>query len=158
MERLPFFSAAWAEAVQEAINRGPSPEARAVKLQSYWEWVEQAGATFDGSLSVKVTQAPAESGLEGSCLLLALAGGRCTAARITTERDAADATFRLTARYADWQALLAGFDMGKAVMYRKIRLEGGDVLQFFHRIFYFIETLACAAQVPTRLPEETAAD
>lgn len=158
MERLQFFSGPWAEAVREAINRGPSPETKAAKLPGYWEWVDKAAESFDGSLSLKVTQAPPETGLEGKCLLLSLQGGRCTAARIVSEQEAAGATYRLTSRYADWPRLLAGYDMGRAVMYRMIRLEGGDLLEFFHRIYYFIEALACAAAVPTSLPTETAAD
>jgi hypothetical protein len=158
MERLQFFSGPWAEAVREAVNRGPSPETKAAKLPGYWEWVDNAAQSFDGSLSIKVTHAPPGSGLEGKCLLLSLQGGRCTAARIVSEQEAAEATYRLTSRYDDWRSLLAGYDMGRAVMYRMIRLEGGDLLQFFHRIFYFIEALACAAAVPAFLPDETAAD
>jgi len=158
VERLQFFSGEWAEAVREAINRGPSPETREAKLPGYWAWVDEAAGSFDGSLSIKLTHTPPGSGLEDRCLLLSLRWGECTDARIASEQETAGATYRLTSRYDDWRRLLSGYDMGRAVMYRMLRLEGGDLFEFFRRIFYFVEALACLASVPAYLPDETAAD
>ena len=48
-----------------------------------------------------------------------------------------------------WREIMAGFDMGKAVMYRKLLLEKGEVLEFFKSIYYWTESLACIQRVPT---------
>ena len=34
-----FFSPAWAESVREALEAGPSEQARAGKLQEYWDFI-----------------------------------------------------------------------------------------------------------------------
>ena len=44
--------------------------------------------------------------------------------------------------------MLAGYDVGKMVMYRKLMLEKGDTLQFFTAAFYWTELLAAIQSVP----------
>ena len=44
---------------------------------------------------------------------------------------------------------MGGFDMGKAVMYRKLLLEKGEVLEFFKSIYFWTESLACVQRIPT---------
>jgi hypothetical protein len=62
--------------------------------------------------------------------------------------------FLLAGAHADWQAMLAGYDVGKMVMYRKLMLEKGDTLQFFMAAFYWTELLAAIQSVPVKLPEQ----
>ena len=47
---------------------------------------------------------------------------------------------------------MAGFDMGKAVMYRKLLLEKGEVLDFFKSVYYWTESLASIQRIPTAFP------
>jgi hypothetical protein len=48
----------------------------------------------------------------------------------------------------DWKALHEGYDAQRTVMYRKIVLEEGDLLEFFKAIYFFVESLAVICSVP----------
>jgi hypothetical protein len=37
-------------------------------------------------------------------------------------------------------------------MYRRLRLEKGDVFRFFNRIYFFTEALVALSKVPASLP------
>jgi hypothetical protein len=50
--------------------------------------------------------------------------------------------------YADWQALHGGYDAQRTVMYRKILVEEGNVLEFFKGIYFFTECLGLIGKVP----------
>ncbi len=39
-------------------------------------------------------------------------------------------------------------------MYRKLLLEQGNLLEFFKAIYFFVESLALIAKVPTEFPAE----
>jgi hypothetical protein len=45
-----------------------------------------------------------------------------------------------------------GYDAQRTVMYRKILLEQGNLLEFFKTIYFFAECLAVIGQVPARYP------
>ena len=53
-----------------------------------------------------------------------------------------EATYVLAADYHDWKALFEGYDALRTVMYRKLLLEEGDLLEFFKAIYFFVECLA----------------
>jgi hypothetical protein len=55
--------------------------------------------------------------------------------------------------YADWRALHDGYDAQRTVMYRKILLEEGSLLEFFKTIYFFVECLAIVGTVPASYPE-----
>ena len=139
----------WCEAVKEAVNSGPPPEERSAKLESYWQWVERAGKDFTGSLALEVSGLP-----EGPSRYVELTfeNGTCTAVRPVSRDEAQQATFLLSIPYQVWPDLIAGYDMGKAVMYRKIRMLSGELLAFYNRVFYFIEVLSSVRRVPAQLP------
>ena len=59
---------------------------------------------------------------------------------------------RLAMDYADWKALHDGYDAQRTVMYRKILLEDGNLLQFFKAIYFFVECLAIIGAVPAAYP------
>jgi hypothetical protein len=54
--------------------------------------------------------------------------------------------------YADWRALHDGYDAQRTVMYRKILLEDGQLLEFFKTIYFFVECLAIIGRVPAHYP------
>ena len=54
--------------------------------------------------------------------------------------------------YRDWKALHDGYDAQRTVMYRKIMLEDGDLLEFFKAIYFFVECLAVIGAVPAAYP------
>ena len=54
--------------------------------------------------------------------------------------------------YPDWKALHEGYDPQRTVMYRKILLEDGDLLEFFKGIYFFVESLAVIGTVPASYP------
>ncbi|SEG87469.1 hypothetical protein SAMN05444920_10678 [Nonomuraea solani] len=133
---MRFFTPEWAEAARAAVDAGPVQEG---KLPSYWTWIERArtGYTATWALGVRET---------GAYLVLTWKDGKCVEAEITSDPAAAD--FVLAAGETTWADLRNGGDPGRAVMYRGVRLERGEVLAFFRVIYFFIESLATLSRIP----------
>jgi hypothetical protein len=153
-EPIVFFSREWAKAAKDAMNAGPSEEARAKKIERFWEWIEKAKQHVNCQLGLAVRGLPTNGRRPGrDCLLLDLERGRCVRARLVPREDAErTATYILSGSGEDWREIMGGFDMGKAVMYRKLMLEKGEVLEFFKSIYYWTESLACIQRIPTEFP------
>jgi hypothetical protein len=148
-----FMTTAWAQDCQSVINEWPGDERKASKLQDFWDWINMISPFVTGRLALSVRDMP--PGADGDTLVLDLDGGTVTAASVLDRADAqASAVFLLAGSYADWQALLAGYDVGKMVMYRKLMLEKGDTLQFFMAAFYWTELLAAIQSVPAQVLEQ----
>ena len=148
-----FMTTAWAQDCQSAINGWPGDERKASKLQDFWDWINMISPFVTGRLALSVRDMP--PGADGDTLVLDLDGGTVTAASVLDRADAqASAVFLLAGVYADWQAMLAGYDVGKMVMYRKLMLEKGDTLQFFMAAFYWTELLAAIQSVPAQVLEQ----
>lgn len=141
-----FFSAEWAARVAVVVDAGPARETRAEKLDTYWDWIDRVRAGYQGSWALSVRHLPPHGEL--ACLVLEWRDGRCVGARIADAQSSESAAFLLSADYTDWQALLGGYDPGRAVMYRKLLLERGTVLDFFRVVYFFIEVLRCVVAVP----------
>jgi hypothetical protein len=45
-----------------------------------------------------------------------------------------------------------GYDAQRTVMYRKILLEDGELLEFFKAIYFFVECLTVIAALPADYP------
>jgi hypothetical protein len=140
----PFFTLSWAEAVRDAVDDGPGDDVRARKLPTYWEWIDRARARHDGTWLLAAPDLPGH-------LLLEWEQGRCTRAEIVGPEEAVGATFVLSAPLEAWRELLDGADAGRLVMYRRIRLERGDVLAFFRIVYFVVESLAAIGRVPARV-------
>jgi hypothetical protein len=147
-----FFSAEWADAVGDALNAGPSAEARSGKLQMYWDFFELIKGFYQASWALGCRDLPAALGGSPSYLYLSWAGGAVTACRIIGPDDPLAATYVLGMEYADWKALHEGYDAQRTVMYRKILLEDGDLLEFFKAAYFFVECLAVIGSVPADYP------
>lgn len=152
-----FFSAGWAEAVRDAVDRGPAGEVRATKLDDYWDWVDRAREDYGESWALCVRDLPTPGGRSSAYLLLTWSSGRCADGRIVEVGELPQATYVLAGDYADWVDLLSGYDPGRMVMYRRIVLERGPVLPFFRLIYFVIESLGCLARVRAALPVKDAA-
>lgn len=146
---IQFFSPQWAEAAREAWNAGPSEEVKATKLDKYWSWIEEARERTDGALGLAVDDLPGDG---PDCLVLHLEKGLCTRAELRPREQAEpETTYLLTGTYEDWRELMNGYDAGKTIMYRKLRLEHGELLDFFKAAYLWTESLACLQQIPTEL-------
>ena len=60
--------------------------------------------------------------------------GTVTGCQIIGPDEPPGATYVLGMEYADWKALYEGYDAQRTVIYRKMMLEDGDLLQFFTAI------------------------
>jgi hypothetical protein len=144
-----FFSPEWAEDVRAAVDRGPDAAVRAAKLDTYWSWIARARAGYSSSWALGVRDLPGR----GPCYLrLGWKDGVCADAAVIGPGDPFDATYTLSADLAAWRALLDGEDPGRIVMYRRLRLQDGDVLRFFRGVYFFVESVALIGRVPARLP------
>jgi SCP-2 sterol transfer family len=143
----------WAQDLRATINGWPSEEQKASKLQDFWDWIAMIRPFVTGRLALSVRDLPAGTG-DGDTLVLDFDGGAVTAASVSERAVAeADAVFLLAGSYADWTAMLEGFDVGKMVMYRKLMLEKGDTLMFFTAAFFWTELLAAIQSVPAEVLE-----
>jgi hypothetical protein len=142
-----FMTQGWARECQAVFNAWPGEQRQASKLQDFWDWINMIRPFVTGRLALSVRDMP--DGADGDTLALDFEGGAVTAASVLSRADAEPgAVFLLAGSYADWQQMLAGYDVGKMVMYRKLMLEKGDTLQFFTAAFYWTELLAAIQSVP----------
>jgi hypothetical protein len=146
-----FFTPEWAEDVRAAVEAGPGPDTRAAKLPAYWEWIDRARTAYSSSWALGVRDLP---GAAPSYLRLGWKDGTCAQAAVIGPDDPLQATYVLAADLSTWRGLLTGEDPGRIVMYRRLRLESGDVLRFFRGIFFFVESVALMARVPAHLPQD----
>jgi hypothetical protein len=148
-----FFSPEWAAEVRDALIAGPSEQARAAKLQEYWDFFERIKSAYPASWALGCRDLPAELGGSPSYLFVRWGGGTVTDCSIIGPDQPLAATYVLAMDYADWKALHDGYDAQRTVMYRKLLLEDGDLLQFFKAIYFLVECLTVIAEVPARYPE-----
>ena len=151
-----FFSKEWADAVRDALAAGPSEQARAGKLQMYWDFFELIKSLYPASWALGCPDLPAELGDGPAYLFVQWAGGTVTDCRLIGPDQPLDATYVLDMQYADWKALHEGYDAQRTVMYRKILLEDGNLLEFFKTIYFFVESLAVIGGAPATYPEVAA--
>src|SRR6202050_1375488 len=137
----------WAQECQAVFNAWPGEQRQASKLQEFWDWINMIRPFVTGRMALSVRDMP--DGAVGDTLALDFQSGEVMGASVLSRADAeADAVFLLAGSYADWQQMLAGYDVGKRVMYPKLMLEKGDTLQFFTAAFYWTELLAAIQSVP----------
>jgi hypothetical protein len=147
-----FFSNEWAGEVRAALIAGPSEQARAGKLQEYWDFFEMIKGRYPASWALGCRSLPASLGEGPAYLFVQWGGGTVTDCKIIGPDDPLDATYVLNMDYEDWKALHDGYDAQRTVMYRKIRLEDGQLLEFFKAIYFFAECLAVIGAVPAAYP------
>lgn len=147
-----FMTADWAHEIQRVFNGWPDADRKASKLQDFWDWIDMISPFVTGRLALTVRDIPA--GGEGDTLVLDFDAGAVTTASVRERAEAqADAVFLLAGSYADWQDMLAGYDVGKMVMYRRLMLEKGDTLMFFTAAFFWTELLAAIQSIPVEVLE-----
>ena len=145
-----FFTKEWADAVRDALTAGPDERALAVKLQEYWDFFDWLKSVYPASWALGCRDLP---GLASPAyLFVQWSGGTVTDCRIIGPDDPLQATYVLGMDYRDWKALHDGYDAQRTVMYRKIILEQGDLLEFFKAIYFFVESLAVIGAVPAAYP------
>jgi hypothetical protein len=150
-----FFSKDWAEAVGDALTAGPSEKIRAGKLQEYWAFFDFIKGGYPASWALGCRDLPSAATGAGApaYLFVQWGGGAVTDCRIIGPDSPLEATYVLGMDYADWKALHEGYDAQRTVMYRKILLEDGNLLEFFKSIYFFVECLAVLGAVPAGYPE-----
>jgi len=142
-----FFSKQWADSVRDALAAGPSAQARAGKLQEYWDFFDRIKDDYQASWALGCRD------LGPAYLFVQWDGGTVTDCHVIGPDDPLEATYVLGMDYRDWKALHEGYDAQRTVMYRKIVLEEGDLLEFFKAIYFFVESLAVIGSVPGVYPE-----
>ena len=141
-----FFTPAWAESVREALQAGPSEQDREGKLQEYWDFIAYIRSVYPASWALGCREL-------GSYLFIRWADGAVAECRIVGPDEPLEAIYVLGMDYPDWKALHEGYDAQRTVMYRKIVLEEGELLQFFKAVYFFVEYLNIIGSVPATYPE-----
>jgi hypothetical protein len=154
MTEPEFFSPEWAAAVQDALTAGPPEADRDGKLPIYWDFFDRVKAGYASSWALGCRDLPA--GKPAALYVQWDGGGAVTDCRITGPEDGQAATYVLGMDYADWQALHDGYDPERTVLYRKVLVEEGDILEFFKAIYFFTECLAIIGKVPASYKLELA--
>ncbi len=148
-----FFSKEWADQVREVLQTGPTAADKEGKLQEYWDFFDLVRSMYPGSWALGCRDLPAEYGGAPAYLYVQWEGGNVADCRIIGPDDPLEATFVLTMDYADWKALHEGYDAQRTVMYRKILIEEGDILEFFKGIYFFVECLALIGAIDADYPQ-----
>jgi len=161
-----FFTNQWADSVRDALTAGPSAQARAGKLQEYWDFFDRIRDAYQASWALGCRD------LGPAYLFIQWGGGTVTDCHVIGPDDPPPtysvhgglpppvppgpgpfmATYVLGMDYRDWKALHEGYDAQRTVMYRKILLEDGSLLEFFKGIYFFVECLAVIGAVPADYP------
>jgi hypothetical protein len=152
MAEPQFFTKEWAQAVRDALVAGPSEQAKVGKLQMYWDYFEMVKGMYPASWALGCRSLPAGLGDGPAYLFVQWGGGTVIDCKIIGPDDPLEATYVLGMEYADWKALHDGYDAQRTVMYRKILLEQGELLEFFKTIYFFAECLAVIGTVPADYP------
>ena len=152
MTQPEFFSKQWADSVRDALAAGPSEQARAGKLQEYWDFFESIKGRYPASWALGCRDLPAQPG-GPAYLFVQWGGGTVTDCQIIAPDAPLEASYVLGMNYLDWKALHEGYDAQRTVMYRKMLLTEGDLLEFFKSIYFFVECLAVIGGVPAEYPE-----
>jgi hypothetical protein len=145
-----FFSKEWADTARDALTAGPDEHLRAGKLQEYWDFFNLIKGMYPASWALGCRDLPSANG--GAYLFVQWGGGAVTDCRIIGPDDPLEASYVLGMDYQDWKALHDGYDAQRTVMYRKMLLEDGNLLEFFKGIYFFVESLSVIATVPARYP------
>ena len=140
-----FFSQEWADSVRAALEAGPSEQAREGKLQEYWDFIAYIRSIYPASWALGCREL-------GSYLFIQWAGGAVADCRIVGPDEPLNAIYVLGMDYADWKALHEGYDAQRTVMYRRILLTDGGLLEFFKTIYFFVESLGVIGAVPADYP------
>jgi hypothetical protein len=148
-----FFSQEWADAVRGTLEAGPDDTVRAGKLPEYWAFCQFVRDNYVGSWALGIRNLPDELGGGTGYLRIEWAHGQVVDARVVPPGEPVAATYVLDGEYADWRALYRGYDALRTVMYRKLLLRTGDLLEFFKGIYFFVECVALLAMVSTRFPD-----
>ena len=154
MADLTFFSPDWAAAVRDALTAGPSAQLRAGKVQMYWDFFERIKSGYAASWALGCRDLPTEPGRGPGG---GPGGGQVTDCAIIGPDEPLQASYVLAMDYADWKDLHEGYDAQRTVMYRKILLEDGNLLEFFKSIYFFVESLGVIGAIPARYPTLVAA-
>jgi hypothetical protein len=157
MSEPEFFSPEWANCVRDALIAGPAEPVRADKLREYWDLFDFIKRVYPASWALGCRELPAELGGGPAYLFVQWAGGSVTECRIIGPDEPLEATYVLAMDYTDWKALHEGYDAQRTVMYRKILLEDGNLLEFFKAIYFFVECLSVIGAIPARYPALVAA-
>jgi len=140
-----FFSKEWADTVRDALTAGPDERLRAGKLQEYWDFFNLIKSMYPASWALGCRDL-------GTYLFIQWGSGEVADCRLIGPDEPLQATYVLGMDYQDWKALHDGYDAQRTVMYRKMLLEEGDLLEFFKGIYFFVESLAVIGTVPARYP------
>ena len=147
MPEPDFFSPGWAAAVRDALIAGPTEAMKAGKLPMYWDFYDKVKAECTDSWVLGCRDLPGGP----TALFVQWGGGTVTDCRVVSAADQPKADYVLGMDYTDWQNLLGGYDAQRTVMYRKMLVEEGEILEFFKTIYFFTECLAVIGHVPARL-------
>jgi hypothetical protein len=152
MTQPEFFSKQWAGAVRDALAAGPPEQARAGQLQEYWDFFELIKGKYPASWALGCRDLPAQPGGGPAYLFVQWCGGAVTDCQIIAPDAPFKASYVFGMDYLDWKALHEGYDAQRTVMYRKMLLEDGNLLEFFKGIYFFVECLAVIGAVPASYP------
>jgi putative sterol carrier protein len=126
------FTAAWAAAWREEINRSPR--------------YRRSGARWDDCIVFVMTAA--DGAADERAVVLDLAHGECRAARIATPADLQAAAFVVAANPETWQRVLGGrLDIVMAIMQKRFALRRGTMAELLPHASAAHDLLAAAREI-----------
>lgn len=131
---------AWPDAIERGDER---------KGEKYWQYFDRKRAQFDGTFAFGI-QIPGQAVAQYLAITFA-PGGAVSAVEVLDEPQAvAKAKIAMKASEADWQGIVDGYDIGKAMTYHQLPLTKGGSLDLLRCVYFLHELIVILTRAATR--------
>ncbi|HEY3683509.1 MAG TPA: hypothetical protein VGL93_10740 [Streptosporangiaceae bacterium] len=152
MSTTELFTEDGARRVQELLTSWPdaTEQADARKVATYWDYFERKRKAFDGTFAFGVRGADGEV---PAYVAVTFGDEGAASVRAAGEAEALDgAKLAIVASAEDWAALVAGYDIGKAMTYHKLPLRVGSAATMLRNAYLVHELIVIFTRVAAGAP------
>ena len=127
----------WPDAIEFADER---------KGENYWAYFTRKKATFDGTFAFGISVPGQE---DSQYLAMTFAeGGEVTSVEVMEQGPAIkQAKIAMECKLEDWEAIVAGYDIGKAMTYHQLPLRKGGSLDLLRCVYFLHELIVILTRV-----------
>lgn len=130
----------WPDAIEQADER---------KGEKYWQYFERKRAGFNGTFSFGVSGLPGANGPQFLAVTFADGGAVSNVEVIDEAQALKQSKIAMEATAEDWQSIVDGYDIGKAMTYHKLPLRVGSSLDLLRCVYFLHELIIIFTRVDT---------
>jgi hypothetical protein len=151
MPSTNLFNVASADSVRKLIESWPDAieQADERKGDKYWGYFERKRASFDGTYAFGVSGVPGKDTTQYLAITFG-DGGAVESVEVLDEAAALrTAKLAMVATLEDWQSIVGGYDIGKAMTYHKLPLAKGGSRDLLRCVYFLHELIIVLTRVET---------